>query len=436
MTAVALTIFAGLQVQTVAVAVRGVVPDKLLHYSGENGKFHCLDNLNELPFSAVNDDYCDCRDGSDEPGTGACSGAEAAVFHCLNEGSQPKLLYASRVGDSICDCCDGSDELELSARRPCPISCALEGAAKMREREERLETLRVGLERKEDILRSAASQREGWRAELDKLKAQLQSQEAELELARTAAATSSVEELRGEVAALKSELAKKEETIQKLQSQLAEIGQDGAGPGEAAQDKEKPVVSEYAKWMDGAGSTPGAVEPATEDLQPDADAAGPARELAATNSSTSAAEAVKAAEAALQKTKDGMQEMRKKLKTLDKEKQGYHSLIEKCLERKDSQYTYKLCFFKDAKQDSVSLGSWEGFKGPKEAQFSNGQMCPGGPARSIRVIFQCGADEEVLSISEPSRCAYEALVSGPGACDESDRQSLNLPPLQHPRDEL
>ena len=31
----------------------------------------------QLPFSAVNDDYCDCRDGSDEPGTGACSGQEA-----------------------------------------------------------------------------------------------------------------------------------------------------------------------------------------------------------------------------------------------------------------------------------------------------------------------------------------------------------------------
>ena len=31
--------------------------------------FTCLDGSLTVPFSNVNDDYCDCADGTDEPGT-------------------------------------------------------------------------------------------------------------------------------------------------------------------------------------------------------------------------------------------------------------------------------------------------------------------------------------------------------------------------------
>ncbi|NP_001296497.1 glucosidase 2 subunit beta-like [Bombyx mori] len=69
--------------------------------------FTCFDGTATIPFSYVNDDYCDCFDGSDEPGTSACING---VFHCTNAGHRPQNLPSSRVNDGVCDCCDGTDE--------------------------------------------------------------------------------------------------------------------------------------------------------------------------------------------------------------------------------------------------------------------------------------------------------------------------------------
>ena len=35
-----------------------------------------------LPPDVVNDDFCDCADGSDEPGTNACAGQSETLFYC------------------------------------------------------------------------------------------------------------------------------------------------------------------------------------------------------------------------------------------------------------------------------------------------------------------------------------------------------------------
>jgi protein kinase C substrate 80K-H len=51
--------------------VLGVPPDlqKLYLPSKSNPPtWRCLDSSKDIPWTAVNDDYCDCPDGSDEPG--------------------------------------------------------------------------------------------------------------------------------------------------------------------------------------------------------------------------------------------------------------------------------------------------------------------------------------------------------------------------------
>jgi len=59
----------------------------------------------------INDDYCDCMDGTDETKTSACS-HRRAIYTCPNVGSESKIIPSSRFMDGICDCCDGTDEEE------------------------------------------------------------------------------------------------------------------------------------------------------------------------------------------------------------------------------------------------------------------------------------------------------------------------------------
>jgi protein kinase C substrate 80K-H len=81
-------------------------------------EFTCLDGSEKIPLRRVNDDYCDCADGSDEPGrtttlqqhkctfkrltfehilgTSACLKGR---FYCRNRGHVGKHVPASNVND-------------------------------------------------------------------------------------------------------------------------------------------------------------------------------------------------------------------------------------------------------------------------------------------------------------------------------------------------
>ena len=53
-------------------ALKGVRPSKLALYKPILGsdppRWKCLNSTQEILYSAINDNYCDCRDGTDEPG--------------------------------------------------------------------------------------------------------------------------------------------------------------------------------------------------------------------------------------------------------------------------------------------------------------------------------------------------------------------------------
>jgi len=140
--------------------LRGVKKDfRKFYVPNENGEFVCLSGNQTIEWSFVNNDYCDCKDGSDEPGTSACPNGR---FFC-----EPELRYfsSSRVNDGICDCCDGSDEwkgvtadpsLNLTSsesvnRAPCQDTCADYKHQQVRQQNE----IKEGLAAKEIIIKQS-----------------------------------------------------------------------------------------------------------------------------------------------------------------------------------------------------------------------------------------------------------------------------------------
>jgi len=132
----------------------------------------------EIGVSVYNDDYCDCEDGSDEPGTSACSHiSSSAQFYCVNENHISKSIFTSRVDDGICDCCDGSDESSGDCENTCEEEARVYRLAHMEEQKR----FDAGAEKKKALLQRAKSKRIEMKKKVEELTETLRSVESELE---------------------------------------------------------------------------------------------------------------------------------------------------------------------------------------------------------------------------------------------------------------
>ncbi|KAL9595693.1 MAG: hypothetical protein Q9219_006289 [cf. Caloplaca sp. 3 TL-2023] len=153
---------------------RGVGPGHAKFYKSLD-VFTCISNPSiTLPSSRINDDYCDCPDGSDEPGTSACSylsdlspsyASDLASdnvsrsialpgFYCKNKGHQPSYVPFLNVNDGVCDytlCCDGSDEWAQPGGLKCENRCNEIGKAWRKQDEQRQKSLGAAAKKKKEL---------------------------------------------------------------------------------------------------------------------------------------------------------------------------------------------------------------------------------------------------------------------------------------------
>ncbi|KAF9886021.1 hypothetical protein FE257_012077 [Aspergillus nanangensis] len=159
----------------------------------------------QIPVSAVNDDYCDCPDGSDEPGTSACAylsrnsaltaadrpgdsdleeGEELTTalpgFYCKNKGHRPSYVPFQRINDGICDydlCCDGSDEWARVGGTKCEDKCKEIGKEWRKKEEQRQKSMTTAMKKKKELLVDAGRQQMEVEDSIKRLEAELQGEE-------------------------------------------------------------------------------------------------------------------------------------------------------------------------------------------------------------------------------------------------------------------
>ncbi|KAI9333075.1 glucosidase II beta subunit-like-domain-containing protein [Pilaira anomala] len=160
-------ILAAITLVSASATIKGVAPEKYdLYKPSSNGQWTCLDGSKVISHSAINDDYCDCADGSDEPGTSACPNS---LFYCANIGHIPAYIKSYAVNDGVCDeaCCDGSDE--DGGLIQCPNICQKVGEAYRKEQSNLQKSTQAGLAAKQQLIKEAEDQVTQWEEQEIKL---------------------------------------------------------------------------------------------------------------------------------------------------------------------------------------------------------------------------------------------------------------------------
>ncbi|KAG5520247.1 hypothetical protein PMAC_001325 [Pneumocystis sp. 'macacae'] len=442
----------------------------------------CLNTSKYIPFSRLNDDWCDCEDGSDEPGTSACPNG---VFSCKNAGHIPKFIPTSYLNDGICDCCDGSDEYEGIVK--CENTCQEENKKYKQE-----------MLKKKYIYDKGSKIRQEWMEKVNELKRGLEKDVKKLEIELNNAIREDRILKRQEAQEKLKKLDLKNDTFIVLlnnrfddlfnkykdvfasfiqfEKQSLLIIEEVLNYLKTYKDSSEPFLNDFITSLENKNrdlvSTKDICDNYITNLHNEPKKFVQLieneyylllkkksmfdsieqwfrrifnkvkqylilRGILVDNEDIDSQlnyDVLDESNEKILQLKEKLEEKRLMMKKNVEDFNIYYAIKDETLKFKFKEYQYELTFLKNAYQVSLNdnyrifLGSFSHFDGPNKLYYHNGDQCWNGPQRSVVVELQCGIKNEIVSTIEYQRCMYFMKVLTPGACI--------LPSYEMSKDEL
>uniref|UniRef100_G3PKY5 Glucosidase 2 subunit beta n=1 Tax=Gasterosteus aculeatus TaxID=69293 RepID=G3PKY5_GASAC len=431
----------------------------------EEGKpFTCLDGSRTIPFDRVNDDYCDCQDGSDEPGTAACPNGS---FHCTNAGFKPGFIPSSRINDGICDCCDTTDEYNSGAT--CQNTCRELGRKERESMQKMAEVAKEGFLLKQQLIQESKrglEEKKAKHADIDLGKKEL---ENKVEALRTVKEAAEEPEKEAKERHLKAWEGLRrhcwEERTKWIMQRLSPFGvtskhqanADPPAPVETPLEEIRETDSDHESEQypeEDIDTDDREVKPPSSSVKLALDDSrvvlvshrclfrslrrrrAKKRRMAMMRGRCRPTTQTRRASLMVSACMEVSDSQSSALRNLEKEisfdfgpSAEFAYLYSQCYELTTSEYIYRLCPFNRVSQkpkfggSETNLGSWGQWAGPEDniysvMKYDHGTGCWQGPNRSTTIKLTCGKETVLTSTSEPSRCEYLMEFITPAVCQE------------------
>eukprot|EP00188_Purpureofilum_apyrenoidigerum_P001273 Plantae.Rhodophyta-Purpureofilum_apyrenoidigerum.ctg16845.p1 GENE.Plantae.Rhodophyta-Purpureofilum_apyrenoidigerum.ctg16845~~Plantae.Rhodophyta-Purpureofilum_apyrenoidigerum.ctg16845.p1 ORF type:complete len:439 (+),score=103.86 Plantae.Rhodophyta-Purpureofilum_apyrenoidigerum.ctg16845:154-1470(+) len=393
----------------------------------EAGSVKCAALLNprnvlDVTMDMVNDEYCDCADGLDEPGTSACVNGK---FFCKSDGIYGKTITASWVNDGTCDCCDGSDEFD--GRANCTNHCDEDMQKQLQYLKDRVNIIKRGLK--------------------------IEYEMAEVGKYAFNSLTKTLEELRHERSLLqdkKPEVEKNYEKIVTAHESMISEADVGNGAKVRLSDEDETLeeqIDEACKQVHEslAEVSTHAIESTLQKVLSKLNLASVLDTAFGEGASTQWQHSL--IDRCKDKAKKQRMNINLRLSEIDAEEKdlldrwegvknvgdsdkdlAMRTLAKDCVDAKFGPYTYVFCAYWDIRQfqrgrQLANMGRWSRWEDGEQV-YENGSQCYDGPKRSTRVTLTCGDDTKILEVNEPEKCEFQMKIMTPAACKHDELQKV------------